>query len=364
MTSTAGVLALLAEPALCDETDRIAAAVGIRVVHAPLAVPVGRRAWSAAAVVVMDESAAAICTEWVLPRRSGVIVLTTQDPGASVFRAAIDVGAQRVLQLPGQQDQLIRALSDVSDATGGESRTGEVIAVIGGRGGAGASLFAAALAQVAAATTPPAALLVDLDPWGGGIDLLLGGETAPGLRWPDLSLQDGRLSWPALREALPRQRGVCVLSGTRDGHEPASGPVAAVIDAGRRGGVTGVCDLPRRMTGAVETALDTADLVVLVSQADVRSCAATSALVPILTAINPNVGLVVRGPSPGGLRAEDVAEIAALPLLASMRPEPMVAERLDRGGLQLRGRSPLARAARRVHSVMQSSPAAGKNHAA
>ncbi|WP_282435815.1 hypothetical protein ABFA25_00540 [Mycobacterium lepromatosis] len=29
------------------------------------------------------------------------------------------------------------------------------------------------------------ALPVDLDPWGGGIDLLVGGETTPSLRWPD-----------------------------------------------------------------------------------------------------------------------------------------------------------------------------------
>ena len=68
--------------------------------------------------------------------------------------------------------------------------------MIAGRGGAGASVFATALAQTAAD-----ALLVDADPCGGGIDLVLGCERETGLRWPDLTLQGGRLSYTALRDA-------------------------------------------------------------------------------------------------------------------------------------------------------------------
>ena len=68
------------------------------------------------------------------------------------------------------------------------------------------------------------------------------------MRWPDLALEGGRLNWPAVREALPRHRGISLLSGTRYGFELDAGPVDAVVDAGRRGGVTVVCDLPRRLT--------------------------------------------------------------------------------------------------------------------
>lgn len=174
----------------------------------------------------------------------------------------------------------------------------------------------------------------------------------PGLRWPDLALQGGRLNWSAVRAALPRPRGISVLSGTRRGYELDAGPVDAVIDAGRRGGVTVVCDLPRRLTDATQAALDAADLVVLVSPCDVRACAAAATMAPVLTAINPNLGLVVRGPSPGGLRAAEVADVAGVPLLASMRAQPRLAEQLEHGGLRLRRRSVLASAARRVLGVL------------
>lgn len=351
-TGTRGILACAAQPALRDEVDRIAAAVGVRVVHAGSSTPITRKTWSAAAAIVLDEAAAQGCARAGLPRRAHVVVVTDVEPASATWAAAVEVGARHMLRLPTQERDLIRELADAAESARGIGALGAVVAVIGGRGGAGASLFAAALAH--AATDP---LLVDLDPWGGGVDLLMGGETVPGVRWPDLTLQGGRLNWSAVREALPRHRGICMLSGTRRGYELDVGAVDAVVDAGRRGGATVVCDLPRRLTDAAQTALDTADLVVLVSPCDVRACAATATIAAVLTGINPNVGLVVRGPSPGGLRAEEVAEIAALPLLASMRPDPRLTEQLEHGGLRLGRRSALAAAARRVLAVLPARPA-------
>jgi secretion/DNA translocation related CpaE-like protein len=351
MTITAGVLALLAQPALRDEVDRVAAAVGVQVVHLGPTATVGRKTWSAAAAVVLDADAATRCTAAALPRRSAVFMLANEEPETATFQAAVFIGAQQVLALPRQAGELVQGLAVAADTGAADRRRGEVAAVIAGRGGAGASLFAAAMAQAAAE-----ALLIDLDPWSGGIDLLLGGEEATGLRWPDLTLQGGRLTWAAVRDALPRLHGVSVLSGTRREHDVLAGAVDAVIEAGRHGGATVVCDLPRRLTDAADTALIAADLVVLVTQSDVRACAATAAMAPALTAVNPNVGLVVRGPSPGGLSAADVGEIVGLPVLAAMRPEAQLAEKLERGGLRLRSRSPLAIAARQVLAVLRQNP--------
>ncbi|KKC01589.1 helicase [Mycobacterium nebraskense] len=341
------MLAVLADPELRRELDRVAAAVGVRVVHAGGVL--SRKTWSAAGAVVLDEAAADRCGRAALPRRAHVAVLTAVDPATPTWAAAVAVGAGHVLRLPEQERDLVRALAEAAESSRDDGSRGDVVAVIGGCGGAGASSLTVAMAQAAAD-----ALLVDLDPWGGGIDLLLGAESVPGLRWPDLALQGGRLNWSAVREALPRHRGVSMLSGTRRGYELAAGPVHAIVDAGRRGPVTVVCDLPRRLTDATQAALDAADLVVVVSRCDVRGCAATGALSPVLAAINPNVGLVVRGPSPGGLRAAEIADITGLPLLASMKAEPHVAEQLERGGLRVGRRSALAAAARQVLAVLPS----------
>ena len=89
-----GILAVLAEPALRDELDRVAAAVGVRVVHAGSALPVSRKTWSAAAAIVLDEAAAQGCAHTGLSRRSHVIVLTGSEPASAALREA-DIELQR-----------------------------------------------------------------------------------------------------------------------------------------------------------------------------------------------------------------------------------------------------------------------------
>lgn len=348
MSPAPGLLAVLTRPALRDVVDRVAAAVGIRAVHIEAAA-VSRNTWSAAAGVLLDEAAAVSCGRAPLPRRAHVIVLSGAEPTGATWQAALSVGAARVLWLPGAESELVSELAEAGEAArdGCQSADGAVVAVAGGRGGAGASLFATALGRVAGE-----ALLVDFDPCSGGIDLLAGTENTPGLRWPDLALQGGRLNWSAVRAALPARHGVHVLSAARRGHQVDAAAAAAVLDAGRRGGVTVICDLPRALTGAAEAALATADLAVLVTPCDVRACAAATASTPALRAVNPNVGLVVRGPSPGGLRAAEIADVTGLPLLAAMRAEPRLTERLEHGGLRLPRRSALATAARRVLQVL------------
>src|SRR6478735_9046830 len=329
MTAGNGILALVGDPALRDDVDRVVAAVGLAVVHA--SEPSGRNVWTGAAAVLLDVAAAQSCAHRVLPRRGRVVLVVRSEPTAADFQAAIAVGAQKVIVLPNQDGELMAELSDAADASRDEDRRGAVVGVIAGRGGAGASVFATALAH-----TADDALLVDADPWGGGIDLVLGCEGQTGLRWPDLTLQGGRLSYSALRDALPQRHGVRVLSGSRTGSDIDAAPLGAVLDSGSRGGATVICDLPRRSTSAVETVLDVADLVVVIVPADVRSCAAAAAITPWVSSANPNAGVVVRGPSPGGLRSTDVAQMIGLPLLAEMRAEPGVAGALERSGLRLR----------------------------
>ena len=339
------VLTLIEDPELSASADRIAAAVGARAVGT--AEP-SRRNWLAAVAVLLDEAAARRCAQAGMPRRDGVALIGPEHPSASMWAAAVDIGAQIVCTLPDQEASLVRHVAESAERGGPAVHSGRVIAVTAGPGGGGASVFSAALARCA-----PEALLVDLDPCGGGIDLLLGAESAPGLRWPDLRPQSGRLNWTALREALPRQRDMSFLSCTRTFHDVDTGSFGAVLDAGRRGGMTVICDVPRQPAGAAAYAVETADLAVIISTCDVRGIAATAAVAAITRTLNPNIGLVVRGPAPGGLAAPEVAEAAAVPLLTAMRPEPMLAARLERGGLRLGRRSPLAEAARTVLGIIE-----------
>ena len=76
---SAGVLAVLTDPELRDELDRVAAAVGVRVVHAGGGYAVSRKTWSAAAAVVLDQAAADRCGQTALPRRAHVSVLTAAE---------------------------------------------------------------------------------------------------------------------------------------------------------------------------------------------------------------------------------------------------------------------------------------------
>lgn len=338
------VVMMLADPDLRRSAERAAAAAGLRV---RVADKPTRRLWLAASAILLDHRSALCCRGQELPRRAGVVLLGSGDVPPAMWESAIAIGAQRLYTLPAQEAELARELSEAAEAHSGACGRGPVIAVTAGRGGAGASVFAVALAQ-----TADEALLIDLDPFGGGIDLLVGSESATGLRWPDLSVLGGRLNWTAVRDALPRQHRVSVLSAARHPCEIDPEPVGAIVDAGRRGGATVVCDVPRRMDDTTACALDRADLVVAITTSDVRGVAAMSALAPALRSANPNVGLVVRGPAPGGLRASDIADASDLPLIAAMRPEPMLAPQLERGGLRLRRRSPLGTAARRVLALV------------
>lgn len=344
MTATAAVLVLIGAADLASDAERVVAAAGARTIRATRPT---RQVWITAAAVIVDAACAQRCVQDSMPRRDGVVLVGPDQPGAADWAAAVDVGAQHVYQIPGQETQLVHLLSEAVERGTAASMLGPVIAVIPGRGGGGASVFAAATALCAGES-----LLIDLDPCGGGVDLLLGAESSPGLRWPDITAQGGRLSWSAVRAALPRKGAVSMLSAARSYHDIDSRLVSAMADAGRRGGSAVVCDLSRQIGGACATALELADLVVVVTGCDVRGIAASTVLTNLARSINPNIGLVLRGPAPGGLAARDAAEVVGAPLLATMRPEPMLAQRLERRGLRLRRRSPLAAAAVRVLDVL------------
>jgi len=333
---------------LLDDLDRLAAAAGCELERAD-GVSTGRRAWASAPLILLDGTALEECAQAGLAKRAGVLVLCHGEPPPTLWRTALGVGADNVLALPDSESWLVGLLAESTET---RPRAGRVAAVVGGRGGAGASVFAAALALMALRTAGRA-LLVDCDPLGGGTDYLLGAEDVDGLRWPELGVSGGRVGADSLHAALPAVAAdggrLTVLSCGRGNAGPTADAVAAVVESGRRAGDVVVCDLPRHLPEPSVAALDRAELVVLVVTADVRACAAATPVADLLRDRGAPVRLVVRGPSPGGLAPVDVSRALSLPLLASMRPAPGLAAALDAGRLPFRsGRNPLAKAAATV----------------
>ncbi|MEU4315498.1 septum site-determining protein Ssd [Nocardia sp. NPDC024068] len=345
------VLVLIRDGRLREEVRRVAAAAGRRLdEYEP---PAGRHAWAVAPLIVLDTEAAAECAATGPPRRNGVVTVTDGTPGLADWQAAAVIGAERVVELPGAAEELIEKFAEYA---GQHAEGGVVVAVAGCGGGAGASTLAAATAlRSATAGFRPHTVLVDGVPHGGGLDLLLGIEGLPGLRWPDLTVDDGRVAAAELHDALPGTgAGLSVLScGRGTGRTGAIGAAAAhaVVEAARRAGDLVVCDISSARGPHIDRLLDAADLVVLVVPARLRAVAAAESVARWIAGRNPNQGLVVRGPAPGNLRGYEIATVLELPLLAAVRAQPGLAARLERGGLRLR-RGPLRDACDAVLAVL------------
>lgn len=339
---------MLDDEDLLDDVVRLAAAAGAEVERVPDAAALRRR-WSAASLLLLDEAAARAGAGLRLGRRPGVVLLCRGEPPATAWERAVAIGAEHVVSLPEGEDWLVGALSDATDASDGPAAgTGRVVSVVGGRGGAGASVLAAAVA-VSAREDAARVLLVDCDPLGGGLDLVVGAEHVDGPRWPDLALGSGRVAASSLHDALPSPDGVLtVLSCDRTGDGPTPDAAAAVVEAGRRAGETVVCDLPRHLTDAAVAVVDVSDLVVLVVPAEVRATTSAARVAGPLLVRGCRLAVVVRGPAPGGLDGEDVARALGLDVLASVPAEPGLGAAMDRGRVPGVRRGPLREAARAV----------------
>ena len=272
-------------------------------------------------------------------RRAGVVLVCPAEPEPAVWRVAVELGAEHVAVLPDAQEWLAARIRRTLTARA----PAPVLAVVGGRGGAGASTLAAALA-VTAADRGLAVTLLDVDPLGGGLDLVLGAEGAPGLRWPDLRHAPGRLPAGVVAATAPRAAGVSFVGWERTAPaEVAPQAVAAVIDSAAEDGDLVVVDLPRHVDAVSRAVLAVARSVYVIVPAEVRAAAAAARVVAALEPLAADVSLVVRGPAPTGLPAEAVADSLGLPLAGELKAEPGLPAALDRGDVPpIRPRGPLA----------------------
>jgi secretion/DNA translocation related CpaE-like protein len=351
-------LVVTASPVLLDHLVRLVAAAGGEADVAVDAVA-ARPLWSRASVVLVGEDVTADVGSAGLPRRPGVVLAGIDRAQPETYVGAVQVGAEEVVVLPDAEEWLVRR---IADALEGDATTAFVLATLGGRGGGGASTLAVALA-LAARRQHRSTVLIDADQFGGGLDLVLGGEETPGLRWSGLTQARGRVSSTAL-DALPRMRDVPVLSFDRtEVREVTDAAMQAVLSAACRAHELVVVDLPRRVDALTRVVLDRADLTLLVVPAEVRATAAAARLVAVVGLVAADLRIVVRRPAPSGLEAPLIAGALGLPLAGDLRAEPGIAGALERGEPPgRRGRGPLASFCSTI--LDQLLPAAGRAAAA
>jgi secretion/DNA translocation related CpaE-like protein len=259
------------------------------------------------------------------PRRDDVAVITAGRENTP-WRAAVRLGAERVLVLPDHQDELVGWMADAVEGT----RRAHVIAVVAARGGAGASTLAVGLALAAARRG--SVCLVDADPLSGGLELTLGSEDVAGLRWPEVVATEGRLGGATLRAALPHHRGVALLSWPR-GSSGAIPPATmrAVMAAVDRAFDHVLVDLCRVPDAATVEALGSASQTLVVATDDVRSVAAASTVLTAVVHHGPDPAAVVRTTPTGAASPEAMAEALGLPLAAVVPTRRAVGRRIDAG---------------------------------
>jgi secretion/DNA translocation related CpaE-like protein len=329
------------DESLLDDLLRLCAAAGTEP-EVVFTAPPRAASWDNAPLVLLGVEASGAVRG--AARRKGVLLVGRGRPDpddAGAWRQAVAVGADHVLFLPGDESWLVDRLADVAE---GSDEPALTIGVVGGRGGAGASTLACGLA-VSAARSGWRTMLVDGDPFGGGLDILLGAERTGGLRWPDLADSRGRVNSGVLEESLPRLGQLGLLSWDR-GDSVLIPPQAmrSVLGAARRRGGVVVVDLPRRVDDTVAEALAQVDVGLLVVPAELRAVAAACSAASAFTSRMDDLRVVARGPFGGGLDGSEIARLIGLPLAGELPPEPALAELLSGGappGSAARG--PLAR---------------------
>ena len=346
-------LVVSADEELLDDLLRLLAAAGTEPELATRG-PALRRAHREAPLVLVGADALTGSTVRSLPRRPGVVVVSGRELPPEGWAAAVEVGAERVVVLPADETWL---LARSAAAVRSPVERGRLVVVGGSSGGAGASTLATAVARAMAMAAGTGALLVDADPWGAGLDLLLGAEVCEGLRWPELAGLRGRVAGEALLAALPEVAGIHVLAASRTTPGPVpDAALTAVVEAARAVGRSVVVDLPRPLgTGPpADAVLADADVAALVVPARLRAATAARLLVEAPGSPWSAAELVVRR-VPGGLSLGEVADVVGRPVLGDLPHDRSAVPRGERGEPpSVSPRSPLGGVAARILAAVHS----------
>ncbi|MGJ9412755.1 septum site-determining protein Ssd [Aeromicrobium sp. CF4.19] len=316
-------LVATADAQILEDALRWCAALGTTP-HTAADVIGARRSWRSAALVVVGADLAPELAAAGLARRDHVLVVDDGRPGERVWAAAVALGAVEVVS-SADETVALEALARSVDGRG----EGCLVTVISAVGGAGGSVFTAALGARAVRRGLDAAVL-DLDPLGGGLDLVLGAEEADGARWQGLAGADGTLSAGSLAQVLPRHDGLAALTWSRD--EPVTEPTAltAVLGAATRGFDVVVADAPRHGGSATAEVVGRSVCSVVLVPEETRALGAARALLETLGGLTTSIAVlcVARSGGPGPALVE---RTLARPVLGRLRPDRRLRASVEQG---------------------------------
>ncbi|MFC6153905.1 septum site-determining protein Ssd [Nocardioides yefusunii] len=290
--------------------------------------------WNRAPLVLLGDDALVPLAARRPPARAHVHVVQgrgTSGPGA--VQAAVGLGIASVLT-PSDADRLGLLLAAVADPR----PPGRVVAVVGARGGEGTTTLAAALALRAAGRGTVA--LLHPDPSGPRPELLLGArDPASGaLTWAEVTRVGGVLAPVALREGLPRHRGVSVLGRSRTGTTalPCTARVLrTVIEVARGAFDLVVVDLDVRAGDLAVETFGVADRTWVLTRPRALGLAAARSVLDDLSPPGPKTRLVLRG---DGLPDAVAARTVGIEVSHRMREDRRLDEAVDLGAGPIGGR--------------------------
>lgn len=327
-------LIITADPELLDQALTAVAAAGAEATIAP-DLAAAQTAWRDATVVLLGVDQAPALAG-LSSRSSPVRYLL----GAESDREQLcGLSAQlscAVAILPEHRAELTVAIRDQHVAT----TRGGMVALLGTTGGVGTSTLAAGLAW-AAHDSGTSTALVDLDPYGGGLDLALGIESEPGWRWPQLVGVTGQVT--AVADRLPALEGMPILAASRQEviEEPTPQVVHDVLASIRVDHEGLVVDLGQRLsTPTVDEVTGTAQRVLCLVRDDVRGVAAAEAQLKTRPETTADWQLVVCGTTrSAGLPETEIAAALGRDLVAVVPYDRRLSLALLQGHLPARAAS-------------------------
>ncbi|MEY4900108.1 MAG: hypothetical protein RI895_530 [Actinomycetota bacterium] len=254
-----------------------------------------------------------------------IVLVVIGATGPETWRFAAKLSANHIAVIPDSRDWLVAHLSAPV------TKKGLCVAIIPGAGGAGASLLSVGLAFHARQLFSDV-VLADLDESSAGLDIVLGIETQPGMRWQDFYALTGSISGSDILRGLPARDGVALL--TYNDSKLASEKFApeAIIEQLR--GVSGlvIIDFPRftNQIAAVEI-LQQCDVAFVVAPSTVRGSATTKIAISKISKHVSNTELVIRNLPGTNLDALRIAQSLDVPLAGVVNSDPRIVEQIEQG---------------------------------